>query len=146
MRPLPPVYFLIAMLLMVGLHYLAPGYRWISEPWRYLGFVPAGAGFFVVFYAAGLFRKHKTAIKPFKESSALVTQGPYRFTRNPMYLSMTTALIGAAVVLGSVSPLLVPPVFAWLITSLFIRKEEAMLTERFGEAYDAYRLQVRRWV
>jgi protein-S-isoprenylcysteine O-methyltransferase Ste14 len=146
MRPLPPVYLLLSLLAMVGLHYALPGTRWIETPWRYLGFVPVAAGFAVVFYAAGLFRKHRTAIKPFKESSALVTQGPYRFTRNPMYLSMVLALSGAAVVLGSVSPLLVPPVFAWLITALFIRKEEAMLTERFGEAYSAYQKRVKRWV
>jgi protein-S-isoprenylcysteine O-methyltransferase Ste14 len=146
MRLLPPVYFLIALLLMAGLHALAPGYRWVAEPWRYLGFVPVAAGFAVAFNAAGLFRKHKTAIRPFKESSALVTEGPYRFTRNPMYLSMVAVLVGTAVVLGSVAPLLVPPVFVWLITTLFIQKEEAMLTERFGCDYNAYRAQVRRWI
>jgi len=131
---------------MLGLHYALPGYRWIESPWRYLGFIPAAAGFCVVFYAAGLFRKHRTAIKPFKESSSLVTQGPYRFTRNPMYLSMSMALCGAAVVLGSITCLLILPLFVWLITTRFIRVEEAMLTERFGETYRAYRQRVRRWV
>ncbi len=100
----------------------------------------------MVLYAAGLFRKNRTAIKPFKESSALVTQGPYRFTRNPMYLSMLISLTGAAVVLGSVTCLLVLPLFAWQIATRFIRVEEAMLTERFGEPYIAYQKRVRRWV
>ncbi len=146
MRPLPPFYFLIALLAMVGLHRLAPGYHWIAGPWRYLGFIPPAVGLSVVLYAAGLFRKHQTAIKPFKESSTLVTQGPYRFTRNPMYLSMLLALTGVAVVLGSVTCLSILPAFAWLITTRFIRVEEAMLTERFGEPYLAYQKRVRRWV
>ncbi len=110
------------------------------------GLAPIAAGFAVLLYAAGLFRKHRTAIKPFKESSALVTQGLYHFTRNPMYLSLVIVLFGVAVLLGSVSCLLVPPFFAWLITVLFIRVEEAMLTERFGEAYLAYQQRARRWV
>ncbi|MCH8885675.1 MAG: hypothetical protein IIC13_03715 [SAR324 cluster bacterium] len=70
----------------------------------------------MILYAAGLFRKYGTALKPFKESSALVTDGPFRFSRNPMYLSMVVALTGAAVVLGTVTPLLILPAFAWLIT------------------------------
>ena len=146
MRPPPPVYFLIALLSMAGLHYLAPGYRWIAGPWRYLGFIPPAVGFAVVLYAAVLFRKYRTAIKPFKESSTLVTAGPYRFTRNPMYLSLLIALAGAAVVLGTATCLLALPLFAWLITTRFIRVEEAMLTERFGEPYLAYQKRVRRWV
>ncbi len=146
MRPLPPVYFLAALLMMAGLHRVLPGAHWLERPWRYLGLVPIAAGFVVVLYAAGLFRKHRTAIKPFKESSALVTTGPYRFTRNPMYLSMVLILLGVAGLLGTATCLLVPPIFAWLITVLFIRKEEAMLTERFGETYLAYQKRVRRWV
>lgn len=146
MRPHPPFYFLIALLTMAGLHYLVPGTRWIAGPWRYLGFIPAAAGLFVILCAAGLFRKRGTTLKPFKESSALVIEGPFRFTRNPMYLSLLITLTGAAVVLGTVTPLLVLPAFAWLITALFIRKEEAMLIERFGEAYEDYREKVRRWL
>ncbi len=146
MRLLPPVYLLFSLLTMLGLHYAVPGTRWIETPWRYLGFVPAAAGFAVVFYAAGLFRKHSTTIRPFKESSSLVTEGPFRFSRNPIYLSMVIALAGVAVVLGTATPLLVLPVFAWIITTQFIRVEEAMLIERFGDPYLDYQKRVRRWV
>lgn len=146
MRPYPPVYFLIALMSMAGLHYTFPGYRWVDTPWRYLGFIPAAAGFAIAIYAAWLFRKNNTTIKPFQDSSTLVTQGPYQFTRNPMYLSLVMVLIGAGIVLGTVTCLIIPPLFIWLVTILFIRSEEAVLLACFGESYRNYRNRVRRWV
>ena len=85
-------------------------------------------------------------IKPFKRSSVLVTTGPYRYSRNPMYLGLVLILIGIAILQGSISPVLVIPVFIWLITNNIIKKEEKMLEETFGDAYLEYKKQVRRWI
>ena len=95
---------------------------------------------------AMLFRRRGTAIKPFQESSALVTDGVYRFTRNPMYLGMVIGLTGVACMLGTVTPLLVIPIFIWVIRTRFIRVEEGMLAERFGDEYVQYQARVRRWL
>jgi protein-S-isoprenylcysteine O-methyltransferase Ste14 len=144
--PVPPVFFLAALLLMAALHYALPLATVIVPPWSYLGAVLVVAGLAMVIVSAGAFARAGTAIRPFEESSALVVSGCYRFTRNPMYLGMLLVLTGVAVLLGSVTPFLLPPMFAWLIQQRFIRHEEAMLEERFGDEYRAFRARVRRWL
>ena len=76
----------------------------------------------------------------------LITGGLYRFSRNPIYLSMVVLLYGEAIVLGSLSPWLVPTAFAAAVSRLFIQCEEAMLTEKFGDPYRDYCRRVRRWL
>jgi protein-S-isoprenylcysteine O-methyltransferase Ste14 len=146
-RPiLPPVYFLVALVAMPCLHFLIPGRQLIDSPLRYVGLVIVAAGAALIIWAAGLFRKAETTIKPFQESSSLVVRGPYRLTRNPMYLGMACILVGTGVLFGSASPFAVVPVFVALIQWRFIRAEEAALERRFGAAYREYRARVRRWV
>src|SRR5439155_8467115 len=118
----------------------------ISGPYRFLGVIPMAAGLAVVLWAAGAFRRAGTTIRPFEKSSALVGQGLYRVTRNPIYLGMVCSLFGVAVVAGSVMPFLVVPAFAYLIDRRFIRAEEALLEETFGAQYVAYKANVRRWL
>ena len=105
-----------------------------------------GASLGVVFWARMLFIKAGTTVKPYHESSELVTMGPFNLTRNPMYLSMTVFLLGLAILLGSLTPFFVIPVFIWIITTRFIRVEERMLEQRFGDSYRAYKTRVRRWI
>jgi protein-S-isoprenylcysteine O-methyltransferase Ste14 len=76
----------------------------------------------------------------------LLTTGPFRVSRNPMYLGMAAALLGVAVTLGSATPFLVAPVFGVLLARRFIRPEEAALASRFGAAWTAYARRTRRWL
>jgi protein-S-isoprenylcysteine O-methyltransferase Ste14 len=145
-RMLPPAYFLMALILMACLHRLAPVRRIIPPPYRYLGFVLLAAGLALVLRAAILFKRAGTTIKPFERSSTLVVQGPYRFTRNPIYLGMVTGLAGAGIVAGSISPFFVVPAFALLIDRVFIRAEERMLAQVFGGAFEEYKRRVGRWL
>ena len=131
---------------MVCLHFLAPVRQVVSGPYRYLGIIPLGAGLAVVLWAAGIFERAGTTIKPFEKSSTLVVRGPYRVSRNPMYLGMVCGLVGVGVVTGSVTPFLVVPAFAYLIDRRFIREEEALLEQTFGSQYSAYKACVRRWL
>lgn len=142
----PPVYLLASMLLVIGLHLLVPVRQVIRSPYRYLGAIPLAAGFAVVLWAARIFERSETTIKPFETSSTLVVRGPYRVSRNPIYLSMVVALLGVATLAGSIMPFLVVPAFAVLIDRRFIRAEEAHLERTFGPQYDAYRKRVRRWI
>jgi protein-S-isoprenylcysteine O-methyltransferase Ste14 len=143
---LPPVYFLAAIILMVLLHWLVPIARWDLPVGRAAGAVLIVAGLGLTIYSARLFRRHGTAIKPFEQSRALVAEGPYRFTRNPMYVGLIVVLTGLALVLQSVAPLVVPPLFVGVLTAGFVLHEERMLEERFGDAYLRYRKNVRRWL
>jgi protein-S-isoprenylcysteine O-methyltransferase Ste14 len=96
--------------------------------------------------ADGAFHKANTTVKPFEESSALVTGGVFRITRNPMYLGFVLILTGIAVLLRSLTPYLVPIVFAVMIDRLYISVEERMLAERFGAAWQAYKRSTGRWL
>ena len=145
-RLLPPVYFLGATVLMALLHWLAPLVRWDFAAIRVLGGALLAAGLGLTVVSARLFARRDTAIKPFERSRVLVAEGPYRFTRNPMYTGLIGMLTGLALVLQSLTPFAVPPLFAWLIATRFVRNEERMLEERFGEAYAQYRQRVRRWL
>jgi protein-S-isoprenylcysteine O-methyltransferase Ste14 len=92
------------------------------------------------------FRRHRTTPEPHGTPTAMVATGPYRFTRNPMYLSLVTLLFGFALKLDSVWLLLPVPVLATLLDRFIIPGEEARLRELFGETYEAYTRRVGRWL
>ena len=75
-----------------------------------------------------------------------MTDGPYRLTRNPIYVGMVLVLAGVALLLGGIAEWFVLPVFIWLIARNVIPVEESMLEERFGQEYQEYRARVRRWI
>jgi len=145
-RILPPVYFLAALIAMVCLHYLLPGAQLFGSPIRYLGALPVVAGLGFMLWAAFLFRRAGTTIKPFQESSALIVTGPYRVSRNPIYLAMVIILLGVGILLGSAVPFVAIPLFAVLIARRVIRWEEFALKRTFGQAYRDYGTKVRRWL
>jgi protein-S-isoprenylcysteine O-methyltransferase Ste14 len=142
----PPVWLAIALALVVVLHRYFPIASLIPAPWNYAGIAIAGLGVVLAVWSVVLYRRASTTIIPFQESTALITWGPYRLTRNPIYLSMALLLLGAAVFAGSLSPFIVIPVFVIIIQKLFISPEEAMLAEKFPAEFPAYRRKVRRWL
>lgn len=110
--------------------------------------VVAGAGLALALVAMFGFMKAKTTIHPDKpqKTSALVTSGIYRFTRNPMYLGLLLVLAGWAIWLSNAAPFLLLPLFVLYINRFQIGPEERILSAKFGAAYDEYRKTVRRWV
>ena len=80
------------------------------------------------------------------QTSHIVQTGIYRFSRNPMYLSIAIFLVAFAIYLENATALLVIPLFIWSINYLQIQPEEQMLEQKFGEEYLAYKKAVRRWV
>jgi protein-S-isoprenylcysteine O-methyltransferase Ste14 len=104
------------------------------------------AGVALIAVAAGLFRRHHTTLNPHGDTTALVQNGLYRYSRNPMYLGMLLVLAGAALALGHPAAWLVPPVFVAVVTRANIQREEQLLEERFGDDYRTYRQRVRRWI
>jgi protein-S-isoprenylcysteine O-methyltransferase Ste14 len=93
-----------------------------------------------------LFVRAGTSMVPMNPSTALVTTGPYRFTRNPMYLGVAFLYIALAVAFGVIWALIVLPVVLAAVDRLVIPREEAYLEAKFGEPYRDYKSRVRRWV
>ena len=145
-KMVPPLWLLLSLVFMV----LLDRYHPVAEfggpfVWGFalsFGF----AGLVLAFVSVGLFKRAKTAVVPFATSTALVTDGPYKLTRNPMYLAMTLLLIGVAMYLGSLLPFLVIIAFVVIIQKEFIEGEERFMEAIFGEEYLAYKAAVRRWI
>ena len=100
---------------------------------------------FVALPAVLAFRKARTHPEPWKPTKALVTVGPYRFSRNPMYVGFTLCYLGIAVWQNSLWPLLALPVVIAVMLVGVIKREERYLEGLFGNDYRAYRTRVRRW-
>jgi protein-S-isoprenylcysteine O-methyltransferase Ste14 len=96
--------------------------------------------------ATKLFVKNKTQVIPWRPASTLVTDGPYRFTRNPMYLGMACLYAGIAFSFGLLWAFAFLPVVILLVDRTVIAREEPYLEKKFGEAYVAYKSSVRRWI
>ncbi|PZO00753.1 MAG: isoprenylcysteine carboxylmethyltransferase family protein [Alphaproteobacteria bacterium] len=103
-------------------------------------------GFGLEAAAAGLFRRARTAIQPWKPSTALVTGGIYRLTRNPIYVGMAIIYAGLAIGMDSSVALILLLPCVLVVDRFVIAREEVYLQARFGPAYLAYRQEVRRWL
>ena len=117
----------------------------LPMPVRALGLLPLLAGCALALHAAGRFRRVGTGVVPFSEATALVTDGAFSRTRNPMYLSLVAILVGTALLFGTLLPALVPPLFAYWLRRRFIDPEEQFMAARFPDDYERYRARVRRW-
>jgi len=128
------------------LHFLAPVSVVISYPWTLLGAVPLIAGAIFNLLADSALKRAQTTVKPFEKSTELITTGVFQISRHPMYLGMTLILIGLAVFMGTITPLIIIVVFALLMEVVFVRVEEKMLEQQFGSGWIAYKKKVRKWL
>ena len=90
--------------------------------------------------------RHQTTIMPHRAASFLVTEGPFRLSRNPIYVSHVALIFGLGLLLGSPFTLLLTPVLAIGLTKLAIEPEERHLLEKFGDDYRSYMARTRRWL
>jgi protein-S-isoprenylcysteine O-methyltransferase Ste14 len=143
---MPPTYMLIAMIAMIVLNFLFPLAIVIRSPWNLPGIIPIVLGVYISVVAEKSFRDARTTVTPFAESSILVTNGMYRISRNPMYLGFILILIGIAIMMRSLTPFAIIPVFLVVIEKRFVTTEERMLAEKFGRQYTDYKRKTRRWL
>jgi protein-S-isoprenylcysteine O-methyltransferase Ste14 len=118
----------------------------LAEHSTLVGAVFFSIGVIIAGWALFLFRKARTTTVPGKSSAMLVTWGPYRFTRNPMYVALTFAYIGEAGLLHQVWPLALLPLVLAYVNWTVIPLEESKLKEVFADDYEQYRLRVGRWI
>ncbi|RFA28601.1 hypothetical protein CAI21_12140 [Alkalilimnicola ehrlichii] len=143
---LPPFVMAIAIVLMIGLNYLAPLVHLWGAPYRWLGIPLVLIGLGIAKWHADLFKAVDTNIDTFGEPDTLTTEGLFRYTRNPMYLGFVIVLVGVAVLLGSITPFLPLAGFVLLTHFWYIRYEERAMLKQFGQQYVDYKSRVRRWL
>ncbi len=142
----PPIWLVLGLIAVFALNELMPGVRFTSSLGQIVGGLIIFVGLVLLLLTGGLFKRAGTDLVPFKNVSALVTTGIYRYTRNPMYLGMTAILLGCSITVGAALSLLVAPVFMLIIELRFIRPEEEMLRDLFPEDFPQYATRVRRWL
>ena len=145
-RIMPPTLFYICIILMVLLAWLWPVKMIIKFPFTMIGVVPLSLGLGISIWGSQMFKQIETTIKTFDEPSRLVTDGLFRFSRNPMYLGFVSTLLGIWFILGALSPLLGVIVFFVVADRWYIAFEERMLTRGFGREFKDYRSRTRRWI
>jgi protein-S-isoprenylcysteine O-methyltransferase Ste14 len=142
----PPLVALLLLLSAFLIDELAPSAPWIPARLRWLGFVAMGAGAALGSWALWTFHRRRTTHDPFGTPRALVVTGPYRFTRNPMYLAVITLLVGIACWMRTAPWWGVPVAFFLYVRLANVPLEERVLGAVFGDSYRDYRARVRRWV
>ena len=137
----PPLIFLAAFIIAYLCRNFLPR---IGSP--AVGVAIAVVGLVIGGWAFANMLRAKTHIDPYKPSTALVTSGPYRFSRNPIYAATTVLYIAAALSFRILPALILLPVVLVVLHFGVIRREERYLESKFGDDYRAYRSQVRRWI
>jgi len=142
----PPLVYLGVLVAGLALQYFSPLAPWAGPFSRVAGLGLVVAGLLLSATAAPRFRRAGTALRPNLPTTALVTSGPYRYSRNPLYLSATMVVMGAGLALGNAWILLMLVPAMILVQRGIVQREEEYLEAKFGDTYREYRARVRRWV
>ncbi|AEQ50833.1 methyltransferase family protein [Pelagibacterium halotolerans] len=147
---LPPTYpvgFLVLAIILefvVPLRFLVAPAVW--SPQTLVGGVLLVAGLALDIWAFRLFRAAGTNPEPFKPTTAIVANGPYRFTRNPMYVGFLLSFTGIGLLFALEWALIGLPILWFVLDRVVVRREEAYLARKFGAGYEAFLAKTRRWL
>lgn len=143
--PPPAIYLLflaLAWLLHRLWHLALPRNLWT----HYFGWGLIDAGVLLMLWAGLLMLWRETTVNPYGKPAKLLQDGPFRFSRNPIYLADSLIYCGIALLWGSLWPWLLLPLVIYVMQRAVIRHEERLLMQLFGEAYRSYCVRVRRWL
>ena len=141
-----PILLAITILITVLMQCLVPLPFLPSLPSRLIGTILFLGGFSIGIPAFRGMLKAKTSPNPHRPTNALVFEGTYRITRNPMYLSMLVIYAGISIFFQNPWFILFLPILAWLFTTWVIIPEEKYLEQKFGADYLNFKARVRRWI
>jgi protein-S-isoprenylcysteine O-methyltransferase Ste14 len=145
-RLIPPVVYFAPFTLMWALQlwrpWMIPGGTTLSVA----GLALMVGGIALMLWSVVTFRRAHTTVIPWEHVSAMLTTGPFAFTRNPIYLGDAITYLGGSLLIHSWWPLLALPGVIWVMRRNVIDREERYLTERFGSSYRDYQKRVRRWL
>ena len=145
MKFYPPHYLLTLSLCMLATWYFGET-SLQTLPLILIGICLIGLGFLLAFNSISRFIKAKTGVVPFSESTTLITEGFYKYTRNPMYVGMNSFLLGLMLILKNPLNIIFLFIFFFIVRNMFVLKEEVQMEEPFGEDYLTYKRKVRRWL
>ncbi|MCF6262088.1 MAG: isoprenylcysteine carboxylmethyltransferase family protein [Xanthomonadales bacterium] len=145
-RMVPPLWLLLSFVSMWALDKWLPLLDLWEKPINHIGSAFIIIGLVLNGWAAARFLLVKTGLIPFTPVTSLVKTGPFRISRNPMYLGMLSIALGAAILFGSLSPFAVLPIFFIIIRNRFVIPEEAMLEQVLGAPYLEFKAETRRWL
>lgn len=142
----PPFMYLISIAVGVGAEFLYPLTLLPGTPGRVVGGALIVASVGLILWAVRSFKREKTAVEPWKPTSTIIVRGPFRFTRNPIYISLSGIQAGIAFAANSPWILIALVPVLVIVNFAVIGREERYLERTFGETYLAYKGSVRRWV
>ena len=145
-RLFPPVFMIGGVLGGIGLQALRPLAFVPRTAGHWIGGVLIGAALALGVWAVLTFRRAGTTPDPHGDVTAFVLNGPFAFSRNPMYVTNVAFQIGAAFALDNAWILMLAPLTWLLLDRIIIAGEERYLADKYGATYDAYRQKVRRWL
>ena len=143
---MPPTFFFIFLMIAVLIHFVLPILQLINYPLNWSGLLFILAGGILNIWTDRLFKKNNTTVKPNETPTSLIKNGPFKFSRNPMYLGMEFLLIGVGLILGSVTSFVGAVLFPLTMELKFIRQEEKIMEEKFGDKFETYKKKVARWI
>lgn len=143
----PPIQVVIAALIMWFVSAKVP-FGNVLPDLSVLGWTFIICGLGLNIYVAMIFRRVKTTINPMvpEKASHLVDDGPFKYSRNPIYVAMAAMLLGFILLFGNVLNVIVLGLFIWSMNEFPIKGEEKALAETFGQSYEDYKSRVRRWI
>lgn len=145
-KVIPPVLFILCVLLIVGLKFLMPEQTFLKPPYTYAGIILIIVGLVITIQIRKLFTKVNTEIHTFKKPRQLVEKGFFEFSRNPIYLGFTISLFGVWILTGNSIGLIGILIFFLISNFGYIPYEEKVMEKEFGDEYKLYKSKVRRWI
>jgi len=142
----PPLLYVFPFLAGLLIHWVHPATLFARGVTAPFGVILVALGLALAASAMISFRRARTSPIPIKPTTAIVETGPYRFTRNPMYVGLAVLYLGLALWVDSLWPLLLLPVALFAIQRFVIAREERYLEAKFGDEYRGYKARVRRWI
>lgn len=143
---LPPIMLLACLIGMIALYKFGSTTAIITGEAKNIGFAFIALGIGLPVWGAQIFKRVETNIIPYKSPDKLVTEGPFQFSRNPMYLGMLLVLLGVAIRLGVLESLVFVGLFFTVANWWYIPFEEGKMMAMFGDQFTEYKQKVRRWI
>lgn len=142
----PPLIYAFFFSFGYGLNLLFPANELVPEIMRPAGITMALIAALLTFTGIVTMKRARTHVDPYKATSNIVTTGPFRFSRNPLYLSLTLLYIGAALAIPMLWSLATLPLALIIMQWGVIGREERYLEKKFGEEYLKYKESTPRWI
>ena len=146
MVDLPPIWLMAMLGLVWGQTQVLPGLTLSLGPLRSVGAALIVLGIVLMLWAVAVFRSHQTSVVPHQVPVRIITTGPFRRSRNPIYLGDVMVLTGAVLWWGAWPSLVLIPVFVAILVRRFIAPEEARMKQNFGPEFDRYAEKTPRWL